>query len=118
MARSALEETLDSALKELYPRERIAEDMPIKVRGHSLFVDRVIRGPKIAIEIDGRQHTEFVAHFHKDKDGFAKHRMRDRIKDEWLRENGFTIVRINYDEKITKDILRAKIIGALTEDDS
>lgn len=113
MARSQLEADLDAALKELYPQERVIEDMPIKVRGRTLFVDRVIAGPKIAIEADGRQHFEYVKGFHQNADGYAAHKHRDRIKEEWLADNGYTLVRFRYDEKIDAKLLRDKILQAL-----
>jgi very-short-patch-repair endonuclease len=114
-ARSKLEESLDAALHELYPQERIARDMPVKVKGRVLYVDRVIRGPRIAIEIDGRQHSEYVAHFHRDADGYAEHKTRDRIKEQWLEDNGYSLVRFNYNEEVTAVILREKILKALQD---
>jgi very-short-patch-repair endonuclease len=113
MARSHLEEALDIALKALYPFDNIAEDMPIKVRGKTLYVDRVIRGAKIAIEIDGRQHDEFVAHFHRDADGFKSHKQRDALKEAWLTANGYSIVRFKHTDTVTAETLRAAILEAL-----
>lgn len=113
MARSKLEEDLDDALRKLFPHDRIKEDMPIKVRGKTLYVDRIIAGAKIAIEADGRQHFEFVAHFHKDAEGFKSHVERDRVKAEWLEQNGYTLVRISYAEEITFESVRRKILDAL-----
>lgn len=115
MARSKLEEQLDAALRELYPQQRIKEDMPIRVHGRTLFVDRVIPGPKIAIEADGRQHSEYVAHLHGSADGYAEHKYRDRIKEEWLAENGYVLVRVNHDEEINAQMLRERILNALHE---
>jgi very-short-patch-repair endonuclease len=113
MARSHLEETLDAALKELYPFDNIAEDMPIKVRGRTLYVDRVVRGIKLAIEIDGRQHDEFVAHFHGDASGFKSHKERDALKEAWLQANGYSIVRFKHNDTVTAETLRAAILEAL-----
>lgn len=117
MARSKLEAQLDDALRELYPLEKIAEDMPIKVApGKTLYVDRVIRGARIAIEADGRQHTEFVKMMHGDATGFKSHKERDRVKELWLRSNGYTLVRVRYDDTITAKLIRERILKALNED--
>jgi very-short-patch-repair endonuclease len=113
VARSQLEENLDRALKKLYPREPLICDWPIKVGKQTLYVDRVIMGPKIAVEADGRQHDIFVAHFHKDPEGFAKSKQRDALKAQWLESNGWTLVRFAHNEKITTALLRKKILKAL-----
>lgn len=118
MARSKLEAQLDAAIKELYPRERVIEDMAIKVGpGRTLYVDRVIKASKIAIEADGRQHEEFVRWMHTDAAGFRSHQERDRVKAAWLKANGYTLVRINYDETISAARLREKILAALTAEE-
>jgi very-short-patch-repair endonuclease len=112
--RSKLEEALDAAIAQIYPHSQVAHDMPIKVRGgRVLFVDRVIRGARIAIEVDGRQHSEFVAHFHKDAGGFASHKERDALKEDWLDANGYTLIRFAHNEEISAETLRAKILEAL-----
>jgi very-short-patch-repair endonuclease len=113
MARSRLEETLDTVLKELFPNDRFVEDWPIKVRGRTLFVDRVLPTRKLAFEIDGRQHLEYVQYFHKDHDGFVSHKERDRVKTEWLATNHYTLIRLAHNDKITVKEVRARILMAL-----
>lgn len=118
MARSKLEAQLDIAIKQLYPRERIREDWAIKVGpGKTLYVDRIIPGARVAIEADGRQHEEFVQWMHTDAAGFRSHQERDRVKAAWLKANGYTLVRVNYDETISAALLREKILAALTAEE-
>jgi very-short-patch-repair endonuclease len=112
MARSKLEDALDVAIASLYPHDPIQSDMPIKIRGRTLYVDRVIKSAKIAIETDGRQHSEFVAHFHGDADGFKSHKERDAIKAAWLEANGYTLIRFKHTDKITAETLREAILEA------
>jgi very-short-patch-repair endonuclease len=114
-ARSSLEAALDEVLKQLYPEHSIRHDFPIKVNRATLFVDRVILALRLAFEIDGRQHSEFVAHFHVNAEGFKSHKTRDRLKEQWLEENGFTLIRIAPDEIITAKSIRSRIIEALKD---
>jgi very-short-patch-repair endonuclease len=113
--RSALEAALDKALEELYPYDAVKSDWPIKVKGKTLYVDRVLLGPKIAIEADGRQHSEYTEHFHRDADGFRSSKERDALKVAWLEANGFTLVRFDHKEEISAATLRTKILEALDE---
>lgn len=118
MARSKLEAQLDAALKILYPHERIRSDWAIKVPpGRTLYVDRIIPGARVAIEADGRQHSTFIKYMHGDADGFKNHQERDRIKAEWLRANGYTLVRVAYNETISAASIREKILAALTTEE-
>lgn len=48
----------------------------------------------ILIEIDGRQHREFVPYFHRDVDGFEEQQLRDYIKDEYCQNSEIPLVRI------------------------
>ena len=116
MARSKLEEALDRAIKELFPFDTVLSEYPIKTHGKTLFVDRILPGRMIAIEVDGQQHDNFSAFFHKNADGWKSHQQRDSLKDQWLADNGYTLIRIKYNEKITKNLLRSKLLEAMAID--
>lgn len=115
MVRSKREALLDAVLKELYPHDNIKQDYAIKLGPRTLYVDRVILSAKIALEVDGRQHDEFVARFHVDATGFAGSRQRDKLKEQWLRANGFSIVRFKERDVIDVANVRRKILEALNE---
>ena len=116
MSRSKIEDQVDAALKVLYPHDTICEEEAISPRkGITLFVDRMIKPKKLAFEIDGRQHDEFVEHFHRDAAGFASSQERDRMKTQWLKMQGYTLIRIKHNEKIDATTLRAKVLKALDE---
>jgi very-short-patch-repair endonuclease len=112
-ARSKLEEQLDIALKELYPNDSILHDYPIKIGLKTLYVDRVICRRKLAFEVDGKQHSEFNTFHHKDAEGFASHKDRDRAKEEWLDKQGYCTVRLEYKDKLDADSIRIKILEQL-----
>jgi len=113
MPRSKPESALYDILVKLFPNDRIVEQYPVKVAGKTLFVDFVIMDKGLAFETDGRQHDEFVAHFHKDADAFKASKERDRLKELVLRSLGYTLVRIKHDEKLTVATVRSKLLAAL-----
>jgi len=110
---STLEDALDKALAKVFPNEQVTKQFPIKVRGRTLYVDRVLQSRKVAIEVDGRQHSEFVEHFHKDAEGFKDSKERDRLKDGMLKFLGYAVVRFKHDETITAALLRKRVLKAL-----
>jgi len=81
----------------------------INYKGIRLYFDFYIKKLNVFIEVQGQQHTQFVKHFHKDKEAFLKQKDRDNLKIIWAEENNFHLVRVNYNEDITEDLLLAKI---------
>lgn len=114
-ARSKLEQALDDALHALYPLEPIKREVPIKVGGRTLYVDRILEGPALAIEADGRQHDVYTEHFHGDASGFKASKQRDGMKADALKAKGYTVIRFAYNETITAKTLRTKILQGLAE---
>lgn len=115
MQRSKLEVNLDLALKELFPHDKAHEDFAIKIGKQTLFVDRMLPTRKIAIEVDGRQHDEYIQHFHKDSDGFQASKARDQLKNSWLEANGYVVIRIAYNENMSTKSIRKAILKAIND---
>jgi len=63
----------------------------------------------VYVEVQGRQHTEFVKHFHGDKESFQAQKMRDNLKIQYVDEHGKCLVRFNFNEKITEALVSKKI---------
>lgn len=59
-----------------------------------LRVDFLCPAKKLAIECDGRQHTNYVGFFHGNRLGYLNSIIRDDKKEKILLSNGFKIVRI------------------------
>lgn len=58
----------------------------------------------------GRQHVEFVQHFHKDLNGFEISKLQDRKKNNYLNDKGIRLLRINYNDMVkTKEELQDRI---------
>ena len=54
---------------------------------------------KIAIEVDGRQHDEYVEFFHRNsRENYLNGIVRDSEKREWLELNGYAIIQIKENE--------------------
>ena len=75
--RSKLHILARKILKEEFPYDTILEEVPLvgshkPSRKSTLYVDFFIPSHSLAIEVHGRQHFEFVAHFHGDRKGFRK----------------------------------------------
>jgi hypothetical protein len=68
-------------------------------RNTLLYADFLSLKAKIIIEVHGRQHYEYVSHFHANKMAFAKAKLRDQTKIEWAELNGFTLIELPYNKE-------------------
>lgn len=81
--------------KEAFPSMSIKEEMTVDVDGTKLFVDLYIKELGVVIECHGKQHYEYVPHFHGDKSGFEASKTRDNNKKELLIDSGYTYLELN-----------------------
>ena len=112
--RSKLHILARNILKEEFPYDTILEEVPLvgshkPSRKSTLYVDFFIPSHSLAIEVHGRQHFEFVAHFHGDRKGFRKSKARDRDKENWLQNNNIDLIVLSYSG--TEDEWRTSIIN-------
>jgi len=98
-SRSRLQYDIGVWLATTYPSDQIYEEVRVPVEGFVL--DFFVPSLRLVIEVDGRQHGEFIPYFHKTKRDFAQQQARDRRKAEWCAKNGFTL--IIYTEKDIAD---------------
>jgi len=107
---------VQSILEELFPAKpfpRVFAEHYVNFKGTRLFFDFYVKGYNLFVEVQGQQHTRFVKHFHGDKKNYQKQRDRDNLKIIWTEQEGLHLVRINYDEKITKTVILKKIKKAM-----
>jgi very-short-patch-repair endonuclease len=100
-----------------FKRERpewdITQEHPIKINGKTLFCDFMSRKPfRFVLEIHGRQHFEFVPHFHGTMAKFAEQQANDEIKRSWCEMNGYKLIEIREDE-FDEAAIGSLILGAL-----
>ena len=111
MVRSKREKQLDEVLTEMFPAYTMLQDYPITVGRKTLYIDRVVVGPNIAIEVDGKQHEQASEFFHRDKEGFYNSKANDKLKEMWCAMHDYVFVRFASAENITSKILRKKILS-------
>ncbi len=105
-----------SILKDLFPHNRIQKEHYVNFRGTKLFFDFFLPDLGIFVEVQGQQHGKFVKHFHGSKEKFLEAKKRDNLKIMYVQESEWsTLVRINYDEGITAELVYDKINRVLTE---
>lgn len=105
--RSALHVQVRALLKEVFPSEKLLEEVPLPSTG--LFGDFYLPQTKLMVEAHGRQHYEYVHFFHQNIKGFMESKKRDRIKKEWCDLNGITLVALSYAEN--KDVWKERLLS-------
>lgn len=65
-----------------------------RIPSSKLRCDFINWSKKILIEAHGRQHTDFVKHFHSSRAGFLKSLRSDREKELWANKIGFLHIEI------------------------
>src|SRR3990172_12905641 len=85
-------------------RENTRPDWLITPDGERLELDFYIEEIKIAVEVQGKQHYEYVPHFHGDNDGYKERLRRDRFKKEICESRGIVFIEI-FTEGEIKDCL-------------
>tara|TARA_Y100001963_G_scaffold103851_2_gene143037 strand:- start:7321 stop:7719 length:399 start_codon:yes stop_codon:yes gene_type:complete len=94
--RSELHLHARSMLRQMYPTQRVLEEVPLP--GTQQYADFYLPHRKAVVEVHGRQHYEFVAHFHEDRWGFAKSKQNDAKKEEWCNINNIKYIVLPYNK--------------------
>ena len=89
---SKLSEEVCQLLTEIFPRMKIRREDYVLYEGQKLFLDIWLPQIGLVVEVHGRQHEEYVEHFHGTAENFRAARKRDRIKEEWAALSGHTFV--------------------------
>lgn len=89
-----------SLLKELYPTCKILEEIFIPIQaGEWSYIDIYLPLLKLAVEVNGVQHSKFNPFFHNDKRDFLYGQLKDKRKKEWCEINNIKLITLD-----TKDI--------------
>lgn len=86
-------------IKEIFPSEWVLEEVPARIDKKTLYVDFIIKGRQIAVEVQGLQHKEFSEFFHQTKANFRESLVRDSKKKDWCELNNFTLIELLYGEE-------------------
>ena len=100
--KSKIQYNCGQLIKQKFPLETILEEVPLP--GENLTIDFLLPTRKIAFEVHGRQHDEFVAHYHKDQRGFLNSQSRDNRKQLWCDINEIELYIVRSEEEM-KELL-------------
>lgn len=111
---SKIAEDVYSGIKVLFPHDTIIPEYYINYKNTRLLFDFYIKSLGILLECQGKQHSEFVKHFHGDKENFYGQKRRDNLKVEYCENTGLTLI-FFYDkiDKITNDLILTRIYEAM-----
>ena len=68
--------------------------------GTRLTLDFYNDNKKVAVEVQGAQHTKFVKHFHKNRFKYADQLKRDQKKLEFCEANGINLAEVYPQDEI------------------
>lgn len=98
---SKLSDALFSKIREVLPGYGVLEEFPTVGLSPVLSIDFVIlSGIRLAFEADGRQHSEFVPHFHGTRANFARQKLNDVKKEQWCIANNIKLIRVSSIEEV------------------
>ena len=81
-----------------------------KVAGTQLTLDFYNHSQKIAIEVQGAQHLQFVKHFHKTRANFLRQIRRDDKKMDFCEINNIKLLQIYPDDELSEEYF-TKLLG-------
>ena len=97
-------------LQRIVPNEKVVVEYPV---GERLRLDIYCPAIKVGIEFHGRQHFEYVEHFHSDKQGFLDSQKRDLRKEELCAEQGIALVVFRYNDNLDEDVVFQRILDTI-----
>ena len=93
--RSELHLKVRALLHSLFPTRRVLEEVPLP--GTRLTADFYLPHRKTVVEAHGRQHFEYIEHFHGSRMGWVKAKRNDSLKLDWCQLNNIEHVELHYD---------------------
>ena len=109
---SKLEKETRAALEEMFEmpfRKKRPDFLENPITGCNLEIDCFNKELNLGVEINGKQHYEFVPFFHKTHDRFRLQQYKDNLKKRMCKENGVDLIEIPYDVKNVKKFLFEEI---------
>lgn len=98
------EKELGELLERLFPNLVTSQDdLDFLCHKKPLRVDFAIRDLKLAFEFDGQQHFRSIKRYGGER-GLKLTQQRDKKKEKLLKKNGYTLIRIRYDQDIKRQL--------------
>ena len=105
-SRSKLQYSIKSFLKEFWGNQVVFEEFPIV--GTRMTLDFYNANKKIAIEVQGAQHTQYVPFFHGRRSNFTHQLRRDEKKLQFCQLNAIKLIEIYSKDKVSKEIFESQ----------
>ena len=108
-SKSKLQLTVKNFLEPFWKNQMIYEEFP--VYGTRMKVDFINATKKIAIEVNGPQHSKFNKFFHNDsRANYLQHIKRDLQKIQWLELNEFKIIELDTEDvaNLSRDFIKSE----------
>lgn len=103
---------LTNVLRKILPNEKIVNEYHI---GERLKLDIYCPSYNIAIEYHGRQHFEYVAHFHSSYEDFIRSKERDERKIALCNDQNISLIAFRYCDDLSEEIVYNRILTTLKE---
>lgn len=103
--RSKFQSKVKSFLEPYWKHHVVFEEFPII--GTRMTLDLYNANKKVAIEVQGRQHQQFVKHFHGDLLNYGHQLRRDGEKERFCEMNKIILVPIFSEEEINKEFFES-----------
>lgn len=103
-SRSKFQKEVKDFLRPFWFHNSCYEEFP--VAGTRLTIDIVNLSRNIAIEVQGMQHIKKTKFFHNKTFKFSDQIMRDEDKRVWCELNGFKLVEIYPNDKLSKEFFK------------
>jgi hypothetical protein len=103
-SRSKRQRAVKLFLRQFWKEHIVFEEFPIA--GTRLSLDFYNANKRIAIEVQGRQHTEYVPFFHRTKTNYLSQLRRDQQKLDFCELNNITLIEIYDEDEITKSFFK------------
>lgn len=100
---SKLSDNTYAFLRKTFPHNIITTEHYVKYGNSRLFFDFYIKDLGVLIEAQGRQHDEFVKHFHNDRETFLSAKKRDNLKKEYCEKRGFVLLEIRSEKELDRE---------------
>ena len=88
-------------LKQLYPYDVIFEEVTLQgikteINNRPLLLDFYIHSIRLAIEVQGEQHSKYISFFHTNKLEFFRAKRLDGLKRQWCVINHIALIELPY----------------------
>jgi hypothetical protein len=105
-SKSKMQKGVKDFLKVFWSKHVVFEEFP--VAGTKLSLDFYNANKKIAIEVQGRQHTEYVPFFHgNNKINYINQLKRDQNKLKFCEDNDILLMEIYPEDKLSEKLFKS-----------